>query len=96
MREAMDYLHRITNDLLASLEKELGLKITWSIALDSDVVNALVDIAERGHVIGGTCLFGGCDLLALATHRRNAQGYWIPGIVTGRLFTSTNRSLLLV
>jgi nucleotide-binding universal stress UspA family protein len=96
MHEAMDYLCQITNDLRASLEGELGLTITWSIALDSDVVNALVDIAERSHVIGGTCLFGGCDLLALATHSRDAKGYWIPGNVTGRLFTSTNLPLLLV
>lgn len=95
MREAIDYLHQMTNELRASLE-ELGLTITWSIALDSDVVNALVETAEQGHVVGGTCLFGGCDLLALATHSRDPKGYWIPGNVTGRLFTSTNLSLFLV
>lgn len=95
MREAIDYLHQMTNELRASLE-ELGLTITWLIALDSDVVNALVETAEQGHVVGGTCLFGGCDLLALATHSRDAKGYWIPGNVTGRLFTSTNLPLFLV
>lgn len=96
MREAIEYLHRMTNELRASLEEDLGLTITWSIALDSDVVNALVETAEQGHVVGGTCLFGGCDLLALAAHSRDTKGYWIPGNVTGRLFTSTNLPLFLV
>lgn len=96
MEEAIDYLCQITNSLQASLEKDLGLAITWSITLDSDVVSALIGTAEQGNAVGGTCLFNSCDLLALASHHHDMKGYWMPGNVTGRLFTSTNLPLFLV
>ncbi len=100
--EAMDYLRKLTDDLRAGVGVDLNLAITWSIALDSDitldtnVADALIKVAEQGRVDGGTCIFGGCDLLALATHGRSGLQRWARGSVTDHLLGRTRLPLLIV
>lgn len=93
--EAMDYLGQVADELQANYADKLGLTITWSVAMGSNVADTLVDIAEQGNVAGGTCTFSGCDLLALATHGHDVGGHWMPGSVTRHIFASTNLPVLL-
>lgn len=95
MSEAMDYLSQVADDLQAACADELGLAITWSVAVGSNVADTLVGVAEDGDIAGGTCTFSGCNLLVLATHGHNVEGRWIPGSVTGHLFASTDLPVLL-
>lgn len=95
VNEAMDYLCRVAEALHADCEGKIDLTITWSVAIGSDVAEALIGVAERGDIVSGTCVFSGCDLLALATHGHNVQGRWVPGGVTEHLFASSNLPILL-
>ena len=93
--EAMDYLGQLADDLQATCADELGLAITWSVAVGSNVADTLVGVAERGAIAGGTCTFSGCNLLVLATHGHNVGGRWVPGRVTEHLFANTDLPVLL-
>ena len=70
MEEAINYLFDLADRLRASVAGDLNLAVTWSIAVRSDVADALIEVAEMGRVDAGTCVFGGCDMLALTTHGR--------------------------
>jgi nucleotide-binding universal stress UspA family protein len=94
--EAIAYLCKRADDLRASLGVDLNLAITWSIALDTTVANALIKVAEQGRVDGGTCIFGGCDILALATHGRSGLQRWALGSVTEHILGRTKLPLLIV
>src|SRR5258708_5429502 len=94
--EAIEYLCKRADDLRASLGVDLNLAITWSIALDTTVANALIKVAEQGRVDGGTCIFGGCDILALATHGRSGLQRWALGSVTEHTLGRTKLPLLIV
>ena len=94
--DAMDYLSKVASEVRASLGVDLNLAVTWSIAVNTDVARALTLVAEQGRVNGGTRMFGGCDLLALATHGRSGIRRWALGSVTERILGSTKLPLLVV
>jgi nucleotide-binding universal stress UspA family protein len=94
--EAMNYLSKLAGDLGTRLEAELNLAVTWSVAVDADVAKALIRVAEQGGVDAGTCMIGGCDLLALATHGRSGLPRWMIGSVTERVLGATKLPLLIV
>jgi len=48
-------------------EKYPGLTITWSVARDADVADAILSTAEQQESAEG---FGSCELIAMATHGR--------------------------
>lgn len=96
INEAIDYLCQRADDLRASLGVDLNLAISWSIALGTDVADALIRVAEQGRIDGGTCLFGGCEILALATHGRSGIQRWVLGSVTERILGHTKLPLLIV
>jgi nucleotide-binding universal stress UspA family protein len=94
--EAMNYLSQRADNLRAGLAGDLSLVVTWSIAVDTDVADTLIRVAETGRVDGGTWVFGGCDLLALATHGRGGLPRWVLGSVTERILGATKLPLLIV
>ena len=94
--EAMSYLSKIADDLHASLAGDLNLAVTWSVAVAADVADSLIDVAEMGRVGGGTCVYGGCDILALTTHGRSGLQRWAIGSVTERILGATKLPLLIV
>lgn len=94
--EAMDYLCQRADNLRASLGVDLNLAISWSIALDTDVADALIRVAEQGSIDGGTCIFGGCEILALSTHGHSGVQRWVLGSVTERILGHTKLPLLIV
>jgi nucleotide-binding universal stress UspA family protein len=94
--EAMDYLCKMADTVQQSLARDRTLAVTWSIAVATDVANALTLVAEQGRVDGGTYLPGGCDLLAVATHGRSGIQRLALGSVTERILGSTKLPLLVV
>ena len=94
--EAMDYLCKMADDVRNSLARDRNIAVTWSIAVATDVANALTLVAEQGRVDGGTYLPGGCDLLAVATHGRSGIQRLAFGSVTERILGSTKLPLLVV
>jgi nucleotide-binding universal stress UspA family protein len=96
IEEAMSYLRKRAGDLQNSLDAGLNLAVTWSVAVDADVAEALIRVAEEGRVDAGTCMVGGCDLLAMATHGRHGLQRWMLGSVTERVLGATRLPLLIV
>jgi nucleotide-binding universal stress UspA family protein len=96
LEEAMSYVSKLADDLQNRLEADLNLAITWSVAVDADVAEALIRVAEQGRVDAGTCVVGGCDLLAMATHGRHGLQRWMLGSVTERVLGATKLPLLIV
>ncbi len=94
--EAMDYLCKMADAVRKSLARDRNLAVTWSIAIATDVANALTLVAEQGRVDGGTYLPGGCDLLAMATHGRSGIQRLALGSVTERILGSMKLPLLVV
>ena len=94
--EAMEYLCQLADDLRAGPGADLNLAISWSITLDPTVADALIKVAEQGNVDGGTCIFGGCDILALATHGRSGLQRLALGSVTEYILGRTKLPLLIV
>lgn len=94
--EAMAYLCQLADDLRAGPGRDLNLAISWSITLDPNVADALIKVAEHGSVDGGTCIFGGCDILALATHGRSGLQRLALGSVTEHILGRTKLPLLIV
>ncbi len=96
LEEAMSYVSKRADDLQNRLEAALNLAITWSVAVDVDVAEALIRVAEQGRADAGACVVGGCDLLALATHGRHGLRRWMLGSVTERILGATKLPLLIV
>lgn len=94
--EAMSYLSKIADDLHTSLAGDLNLRVTWSLAVATDVADTLIEMTEMGRVGGGTCVYGGCDILALTTHGRGGLQRWALGSVTERILAATKLPLLIV
>jgi len=94
--DAACYLRKIAGNLRDSLEREFNLSITWSVAGNADVAEALMRVAEQGSVDRGYSIFGGCDILALATHGRSGVRRWVLGSVTERVLGHTKLPLLIV
>jgi nucleotide-binding universal stress UspA family protein len=94
--DAACYLRKIAGNLRDSLEREFNLSITWSVAGNTDVADALMKVAEQGSVDRGYSIFGGCDILALATHGRSGVRRWVLGSVTERVLGHTKLPLLIV
>lgn len=100
IREAKENLSAI----VASTQEELVVHplallkfpITWSVTFDKDVASGIIKVAENGEDVEGVGVFGGCDLIAMATHGRGALQRWLMGSVTERVLHATKLPLLIV
>ena len=92
--EANAYLHTVEQRLRQGDLAQLNLLVSSSIAVNANVAEALISIAELGEE--DVERFDGCDVIALATHGRSGLERWVRGSVTGRLLGATKLPLLIV
>ena len=89
-------VEHLREGLVAPVVAELKLPITWSVAVDTDVASALIKVAENGEDTEGAGVFGGCDLIAMATHGRGGMQRWAMGSITERVLNTTKLPLLVI
>ncbi|HEU5380991.1 MAG TPA: universal stress protein [Ktedonobacteraceae bacterium] len=90
------YLDMITQRLSKGELATLQLHVTSSIALQRDIADALIGMAETGAFLEGEEPFHGCYMMALATHGRSGVERWVMGSVTERILGATILPLLIV
>src|SRR6266567_1266326 len=82
--------------LAAPAQANLKLPVTWSVAIDTDVAEGIVRVAENGEDAEGAGVFGRCDVIAMATHERGGVQRWAMGSITERVLHATKLPLLIV
>jgi nucleotide-binding universal stress UspA family protein len=95
LKRAEVYLASVKERLQETF-RDLNLSITWSVALDADVADAILGTAEHGEQMEGAEGFSGCDLIAMSTHGRGGLERWVMGSVTERVLTTTKLPMLIV
>jgi nucleotide-binding universal stress UspA family protein len=100
LHKAKSYLSSTTQHLreglIAPTIASHKLALTWSVAVDTDAAAAIVRVAENGEDAEGAGIFGGCDVIAMATHGRSGLQRWAIGSVTERVLNATKLPLLIV
>ncbi len=89
-------VEHIREGLVAPAVTDLTLPVTWSVAADTDVAEAIVRVAENGEGAEGAGVFRGCDVIAIATHGRSGIRRWEMGSITERVLHATKLPLLIV
>lgn len=90
---AKEYLGKIAERMK---QEHPGLSVTWSVGAGLDVAETIIRIAERGDDTEGAGVFGGCDVIAIATHGRTGFARWALGSITERVLHGTKLPLLVV
>jgi nucleotide-binding universal stress UspA family protein len=100
LHKARTYLESTSEHLKEGLVSpgvvEHNPTITWSVSIDQDVASAIIRVAENGEDAEGAGVFGGCDVIAMATHGRGAFQRWAVGSVTERVLNATRLPILVV
>lgn len=100
LQKAKKYLsttaEHIREGFVAHGVSDCHLTITWSVAVDTDVASALVRVAENGEDAEGAGIFGGCDLIAMATHGYGGLQRWAMGSITERVLNATRLPVLII
>ncbi len=96
IREAKTYLGNLINHMHQGPLKDADLTLTWAVAVGKDVAESLIKAAETGEAVEGACVFGGCDLLAIATHGRGALDRLLSGSITEHILGATRLPVLVV
>jgi nucleotide-binding universal stress UspA family protein len=86
----------IQRGLLAPVVHQQSTAVTWSVLIDTDVASALLRVVEQGEDTEGSGVFGGCHLIAMATHGRGRVFRRMIGSVTERVLSATRRPILLI
>ncbi len=94
--EAKTYLGNLVDQLRQGSLADVDLTLTWSVATGKDVADTLIRAAETGEDAEGTKVYGGCDLIVLATHGRGGLERWMLGSVTERILGATKLPILIV
>lgn len=96
LHRAKEYLSTTAEDIregrVAHPIANLNLPVTWSITVDTDAAEAIIRVAENGGDAEGAGVFGGCDIIAIATHEHG----WVTGSVTERVLHATKLPLLII
>lgn len=92
--EATSYLKEISERLNKEAAAQLGVNVTWSVSMGSDIAQTIIREVE-GEVSVQHAPFP-YALLALATHGRSGIARWAVGSVAERIFNSTKLPLLVV
>src|SRR6266568_8068022 len=89
-------VEQMREGLVAPALANLKLPVTWSVAIDTDVAEGIVRVAENGEDAEGAGVFGRCDVIAMATHGRGGVQRWAMGSITERVLHATKLPLLIV
>ncbi len=89
-------IEQMREGVVAQGVAELNLAITWSVAVDVDVAGAIIRVAENGEDAEGSGVFGGCDVIAMATHGYGGLQRWAMGSITERVLNATRLPVLVV
>ena len=96
LRKAATYLTSVSAHLHEGLAGELGLTITWSVALDTDVAASIIARAENREDAAKTGVHGDCAIIAMSTHGREGLQRLAMGSVASRVLHATTLPLLIV
>ncbi|HVB74010.1 MAG TPA: universal stress protein [Ktedonobacteraceae bacterium] len=96
LQKAKMYMRSIVEHLHAGPIGKLKLAITWSVALNDDVAETIMRVAEGGEDAEGAGMPGRCDIIAMATHGRTGLQHWVLGSVTERVLSATRLPMLIV
>ena len=96
IRESKTYLGNLVDHLRQGPLKDADITLTWSVALGNDVAKTLIRVAETGEDAEGSDVFGGADLMVLATHGRGGPERWMLGSITEHILGTTRLPLLIV
>jgi nucleotide-binding universal stress UspA family protein len=96
MSEVKTYLGNLVDQLRQGPLKDANLTLTWSVATGKDVADTLIRAAETGEDADGTKVYGGCDLIVIATHGRGGLDRLILGSVTEHILGATKLPILIV
>ncbi len=100
IHKAKQYLsttvEHIHEGLVASPVADLKLAITWSVTIDDDIASGIIRVAESGEDAEWAGVFGGSDMIAMATHGYSGLQRWAMGSVTERVLHATRLPLLIV
>jgi len=98
--KARTYLKRtvehLREGLVAPPINHFYLAFSWSVAVATDAAEAIVRVAENGEDVKGAGVFGGCDVIAIATHGLTGLHRLTLGSVTERVLAATRLPLLIV
>jgi nucleotide-binding universal stress UspA family protein len=95
LHEATAYLSALAETVRLGEAASCDLKVTWSLAVQADVADAIIRMAELGEDMNAY-EEQGCDLIAMATHGRGGLERWMIGSVTERVLFGTRLPLLIV
>jgi nucleotide-binding universal stress UspA family protein len=100
LSRARQYLSQTTDHIrggyVAPAIARQHIAVSWSVAFDTDIAGALLRIAENGEDAEGAGVFGGCDIIALATHGGGAWRRGMVGSIAERVLHGSHRPVLLV
>lgn len=94
--EAKTYLGNLVDQLRQGPLADANLTLIWSVATGKDVADTIIKAAETGEDAECTRVYGGCDLIVLATHGRGGLQRWMLGSVTERILGATRLPILIV
>ena len=97
---AKRYLEEVANQIregvVAPAAAQQGLDVTWSVAVDTYVVETLTYAGSKEVNPQGPEVLGDCDLVALATSGRDGVQHWAMGNITQHLLMDTRFPLFIV
>jgi nucleotide-binding universal stress UspA family protein len=96
LHKAKIYLDSIVRQLREGPLVGTKLSITWSVVIENDAAEGITSVAENGEDAEGAGAFGGCDIIAMATHGRGGLQRWAMGSVTERVLGLTRLPVLVV
>ena len=100
LHRAKEYLRttaeQIREGFVAHPIAELKLPVVWSTAVDTDVAEAIIRVAENGGDAEGAGVFGGCDVIAMATHGLGGLDSSAMGSMTERVLHATKLPMLII
>lgn len=100
LHKAQTYLTSTVDHLREGLTSpdvaHLNLPITWSVAVDTDVAEAILKAAENGEGLEGSGAPGHSDVIVMATHGHSDVQHWAMGSITERVMNATRLPLLIV
>lgn len=73
-----------------------NLPITWSVEVNTDVAEAILNVAENGEGVEGSGMPGHNDVIVMATHGRGGVQHWAMGSITERVMNATRLPILIV